>query len=104
MSEKVIILPNRDEMLARLLKVNDGSHLQERFYPTLLEQAGQERVAQGVVMMLVFAIHDYVEGLPPAMAGLMYKQAPDFIDALVNDPEIAKEAKDSLQEALSATK
>ena len=104
MSEKVITLPNRDEMLERLVKVSDNSHLQERFYPILLKQAGQERVAQGIVMMLALAIHDYVEGMPPVMANLMYMQAPDFIDALVSDPETAKEAKGFLKEALSATK
>ncbi|MEX2145048.1 MAG: hypothetical protein WD712_01590 [Candidatus Spechtbacterales bacterium] len=104
MSEKVITLPNRDEILARLVKVSDNSHLQERFYPILLKQAGQELVAQGIVMMLVLAIHDYVEGMPPVMANLMYMEAPGFIDALVSDPETAEEAKSFLKEALSATK
>ena len=104
MSEKVITLPNRDEMLKRLLKVSDNSHMQERFYPILLKQAGQERVARGIVMMLALAIHDHVEGMPPVMANLMYMQAPDFIDALVSDAETAKAAKSFLQEALSATK
>ena len=94
MIEKVITLPNRDEMLERLLKVSDNSHLQERFYPILLKQAGQERVLQGIVMMLALAIHDYVEGMPPVMANLMYMQAPDFIDALVSDAETAKESKE----------
>jgi len=104
MSEKVITLPNRDEMLERLLKVDDNSHTQEGFYPILLKQAGQERVAQGIVMMLALAIHNYVEGMPPFMANLMYMLAPDFIDALVSDAETAKEAKNFLREALSATK
>ena len=99
-SEKVITLPNREEMLARLIKVSDNSHLQERFYPILLKVAGQERVPQGIVKMLALAIHDYTEGMPPMIANLMYMQAPGFIDALVTDPEAAKEAKDRLQEVL----
>ena len=104
MNEKVITLPNRDEMLERLVKVSDNSHLQERFYPILLKQAGQERVALGIVMMLALATHDYVKGMPAVMANLMYMQAPGFIDALVSDPETAKEAKGFLKEVLSATK
>src|SRR3989338_1204034 len=102
--QKVIALPNREEMLARLIKVSDNSHLQERFYPILLKAAGQERVPQGIVMMLALAIHDYTEGMPPMMANLMYMQAPGFIDALVTDPEAAQEAKGLLQEVLGGNK
>lgn len=98
---KIITLPDRDDMLKRLLKVSDGSLLQERFYPILLEQAGQELAApQGIVMMLELAIQDYVKGMSPIIAIQMYMQAPDFIDALVSDAEIAKEAKSLLQEIL----
>lgn len=101
MSGKVITLPNREDMLQRLLEVNDDSHAQERFYPILLQSAGQERVAQGIVMMLALAIHDYTEGLPPMMVNLMYMQAPQFIDVLVDDTEVAEQAKAFLQKALS---
>lgn len=101
MNEKTITLPNRDEMLQRLLKVNDISHLQERFYPILLKSAGQERVAQGVVLMLMLAIHDYIKGMPKVMEGVMCMQAPQFIDALVEDHEVAEQAKQFLQESLS---
>lgn len=102
--EKVITLPNREEMLARLIKISDNSLLQERFYPILLKSAGQERVPQGIVMMLALAIHNYTEGMPPVMANLMYMQAPGFIDALVTDPEAAQEAKGLLQEVLGGNK
>src|SRR3989344_4313266 len=102
MSEKVITLPNREEILQRLLWVSDDSDMQERFYPILLKSAGQKRVAQGVVMMLALAIYDYVEGMPPVVANLMYIQAPQFIEALVDDPKVAEQAKTFLQEALAA--
>lgn len=102
MKEKVITLPAREEMLDRLKKVSDNSHMQERFYPILLKHAGEEKVAQGVVMMLALAIHDYVEGMPPMMSNLMYMQAPQFIEALVDDKEVAQQAKTFLEEALSA--
>jgi len=102
MNDKVITLPNHEEMLQRLLKVDGNPHLQERFYPILLKSAGQERVAQSVVLMLALAIHDYVKGMPSVMTDLMYMQAPQFIDALVDNPEVAEQTKTFLQEALSA--
>lgn len=103
-NEKVVTLPNREEMLANLIKVKGDPHLQENFYPILLKQAGQERVSRGIVMMLMLAIYDYTKGMPPVIANIMYMQAPDFIDALVSDPEVKKEAKSFLQQALSGTK
>lgn len=101
MSDKVITLPNREEMQQRLLAVDDNSHLQERFYPLLLQHAGEEKVARGVVMLLALAIYDYTSGMPPVMSGLMYMKADSYIDALVDDPEVAEAAKASLAEALN---
>ena len=99
--KKVITLPDRDEMLQRLLKVNDDRHVQERFYPILLESAGQERTARGVVLMLTLAIHDYVEGMP-VMSDHMHMLVPRFIEALVDDKEVAEQAESFLQETLEA--
>lgn len=104
MNDKVITLPNHEEMLGRLLKISDETHLKEGLYPILLESAGQTRVAGGVVITLALAIHDYTEGLPPAMANLLYKQVPDFIDALIDDKEVAEQAKKFFQEAITAAK
>jgi hypothetical protein len=101
MNEKTITLPDREDMLKRLLGVCDMSHMEERFYPILLKNAGQERVASGVVMMLALAIHDYTEGMPAMMSGLIYMEAPNFIDALVDDKEVAEQAKTFLQQVLS---
>lgn len=102
MNENVITLPSREEMLERLLKVSNVSHVRQKFYPHLLKHAGQERVPQGVVMMLVLAISDYTTGLPSIVANQMYMQAPQFIEALVVDSKTAEEAKAFLKEALAA--
>ncbi len=99
MNEKAITLPNREEMLARLLKIDDDQHLQG-FYQILLDKAGQERTASGIVLMLTLAISAYAKGMS-SMPSVMYMLAPDFIDALVSDPEMAEEAKNFLQKALS---
>ena len=97
-NEKVVILPNEEEMLKNLLEIDDNSHLQERFYPLLTRQAGQEKVAEGVVLMLSLAISDYTQGMPSMLSSLMYMKLPNFIDALVDDPEVAQQAKDLFKE------
>jgi uncharacterized membrane-anchored protein YjiN (DUF445 family) len=104
MNKKKVTLPDRDEMLKRLLKVSSDPHAQNRFYPILLQSAGQELVAHGVVMMIVLAIYDYTNNMSPAMSNLMYMQAPRIIEALVDDEEIATEAKSFLEEILPANK
>lgn len=100
MSEKVITLPNHEDMQQRLLAVDDDERLQHEFYPHLLQHAGEEKVAQGVVMLLALAIFDFTNGMPPMMSGLMYMRANRYVDALVDDPEVADAAKRFLAEAL----
>lgn len=102
MTDKMFNLPSEDEMLQCLLEVDDDSHLQERFYPKLLKQAGQQKVAMGVVMLLQIAIHDYTEGMPASMGAIMNMRMPDFIDALVPDEEVAKEAKAFFEQTMVA--
>ncbi len=97
---KIIILPNKEEMLKRLMKVSDNSHLNQKFYPLLLESAGKEIAPQGVVMMFAFAINKYVEGMPQVVEELLYMYVPDFITALINDVEVAEQIKNMLKEAL----
>ena len=93
MKEKVITLPDKDDMLKRLVMVDNDPHLVERFYPILLKNAGQKRVAQGITMMMILAIHDYADGMPPLTSALMVMYAPKYIDALVDDVDVAQEAK-----------
>lgn len=100
MSDKIIILPDREEMLRRLVAVNDSSHYQERFYPILLKQAGQERVAEGIVLMLSLAVHEYTAGMHHQMANLLFMEVPDFIDALIDDKEAAEKTKVMWEEVL----
>ena len=101
MSEKVITLPDREEMLKRLLGVSNNSHIRQNFYPILLCEAGKKLVAQGIVAMLVFAIQRYLEGMAPNIAEQIYKLVPAFIEALVSDPEVAMQAKELFQNLLS---
>lgn len=102
MAERTVTLPARDEMLRRLVGVNNSSHAQQKLYPILLEGAGRKLVAQDVVMWMALAIHDYTEGLPPVMSNLLYAMVPHYVDALVDDKEVAAKAKEFLKEALAS--
>lgn len=103
MIETDITLPSREEMLERLLKINDQSHFRQYLYPLLLASAGQEKSApRGVAMMLVLAMYEYVKerGLPAITTRVLHLRAPEFVDALVSDVELINATKEFLREAL----
>lgn len=87
--DKTFALPCKADMLRRLLEVDDNAYIKERFYPLLIEHAGEKKNAMGVVLMLQLAIHDYTR----AMAVLLDMQMNDYIDALCPDENIAKQSK-----------
>lgn len=103
MNDKVITLPDADDMLHRLIEVDDINHLQERFYPLLLRNAGEEKVATGVVMMITLAIHDYSEGMPSMIQGLMFMNMENYLKALIDDEEVLQEAIEFFEEVKSMT-
>lgn len=90
---KTMTLPDREEMMARLLRVNNDPHLEERLYPILLEHALQEKNGVGVVMMLTLAIADYSQHMPPVIHQLVMIQLEDFVRALIDDESILADAK-----------
>ncbi len=102
MESKVITLPSKEKMLERLITVNDNAHLQEKFYPKLLMHAETEKVAMGVVMILQIASCEYTKGLPAVMTVVLNMNMPAFIDALVEDKEVAAEAKKGLEKVMAA--
>lgn len=89
---KTIILPERDDMLRRLLEVEDNPHAQQKFYPILLQSAGQQRNGMGVIMMLQMAIHDYTVGMPSVIAVAMQMLVKPYVEALVDDEEVKADA------------
>jgi hypothetical protein len=46
-TEKTVILPERDDMLRRLKSVIDEPHTEQNFYPLLLKHAGQPKTPGG---------------------------------------------------------
>jgi hypothetical protein len=105
MADKVVTLPSSKEIMERLQKVDMGAndYMSERFYPLIAREGGHELVAQGVVMMLTLKIYDFMKdgGYPPMMESILHLHVPRLIDALIDDKEVATEAKKFHKEATS---
>jgi hypothetical protein len=95
---KTTKLLDSETMLKNLIKVDDNRHAIERFYPILTKQAGRVLNATGVIVTLELALYDYTKDLPPLCAVLLRMRMNDFIDAIIDDPEIMTETKVCLSE------
>jgi len=104
MLEKRIILPDKDIMLERLLGVCDHDSLKKKFYPKLLESAGQEMPAMLIALMFTFAL-DTLKSMPLMVVQLVSQFVNEFVDVLVDNDEVAEETKklihETVDEALS---
>jgi hypothetical protein len=89
---KIVVLPERDEMLRRLRSVLNVDHVNGGLYPLLLEYAGRAHEGSGVVMMLVLAISDYTKGLPPQVSSLLLTRLRAYVTALIDNEEARSEA------------
>jgi hypothetical protein len=89
---RVIILPDHDDMMRRLLAVCDLDHAIEHFYPRILRHAGKRKVATGVTLLLALAINDYCQDLPPVVSASFNGMVPEFLAALIDDEEAREEA------------
>lgn len=104
---KTFTMPTTEELMRRLSQVDMGAndYMREQFYPLIASEGGCELVAAGLVTMLTLKINDFVRsGYPPAMEEILHMYVPQIIDAIVDDPEVAKEAKRLHQETMDATR
>ena len=103
--DKVVTLPDGQEIMERLKKVymGDGDYMAENFFPMIAKEGGHELVAAGVVIMLTLKIYDFIKdgGYSPMMKGILHMYVPQLIDALIDDKEVATEAKTFHKEALN---
>ena len=105
MTDKVVTLPNAAEIMERLNGVYDDAYVAERFYSLIAHEAGHELVSHGIVMMFALKIHDFVQlGYPPFVADLLHMYVPWFIDALVDDSEVAQAAKQIHQDVIDESR
>jgi hypothetical protein len=102
MPHSTIQLPDRETMLKRLVKADDGQKLQEKFYPLLLTRADHITSIYGVTDILAKAIREYTSDKPVFIAAVMGLMAPLYLEALIKDPQTAKWAKEMLPQAIAA--
>lgn len=97
MKKTTFTLPDRIEIVERLKKVDGNLFLAKTFYTTIAQSAAQEFHPEGFVMMILTKIDQYSKYQPVDVASLKMK-IPSYIDALVDDKEMAQAAKIFYQE------
>lgn len=89
-------LPDGEELLRRLQSVDVGvnDYMAQRFYPLFKNDAGRELESQEIVLLFAHHIAVFMlNGYSSSMEALMYLNVPHWIDALVDDPSVAEQAK-----------
>jgi hypothetical protein len=97
MTTKTTVLPDRNNLARRLAQVDNDPHTIEKFHPHILKDAGQEKTGLGVAMALALATSDYTAGLPPILAAVVQLRLPEYVRAIVDDPQVQADALASLQ-------
>lgn len=90
--EKVFMLPSKEEIMKRLNSLNYDSHLTERFYPLIARNEFQPVNTFGINMIISLALEDYCKEMDTSVKAVMIMLIPQFIDKLIDDDEIKKEA------------
>jgi len=108
--DKRITLPDEDELLRRLEGVGLEGPYTKDLFPYIASNGGREMRAEGVPLMLVLSIHNYVEDLDvsPDLSNTGQRVfhallLPRLIDAIIDDEELAERAKKLYAERVEAT-
>jgi hypothetical protein len=88
MADHVIVLPDRDALMAILQSVANTPELVKGYYSLFLEDAGEEISGRGVVMMFAQAIERYTNGKPPAMVTVMWANTYRYVKAIVTTNDV----------------
>jgi hypothetical protein len=93
-SKKIYTLPSESEIMRRLQSV--GSEYEDLF-PYIASSAGEQCKASEIVYYISMAIEAlaYSRALPATR--MFMTTVPRWIDALIDDPEIAEEAKEIIK-------
>ncbi|HSX14875.1 MAG TPA: hypothetical protein VLE72_03120 [Candidatus Saccharimonadales bacterium] len=93
MSDQKVTLPDRDEMLERLLSVSDDSARVERLYPVVLGWAGREFNGQEIAFALGLACSGFLNpfGITP-MRRVKKLGVKKYLRVLIDDQKVLKEA------------
>ena len=96
-SERKIALPSKEEMLEKLITVDDNIRVQKEFYPYLLQKAGKEMSPKGYVVMFRIALSEFEKKFSSQERAVLQAETPFFIDALIDDKDFADWVKQHLE-------
>lgn len=93
-----VTLPSQEEIMRRLSQAGISSIpdvMQDGLYPLIAQEGGKELLVEGLVYMLAQQINIFVSknGSISFTQSILYSFIPNFIDALVDDIELAESAK-----------
>lgn len=91
--DKNVKLPSRDEMIELLSGPSNNSDFQDNLRPFLMSMAGRTIDATGIASMLIVSVMAYMSHTDEMMRDYVNKRACEQIDILINDKEIADNAK-----------
>lgn len=101
MNEKLYVLPSSEEIVARLTVVRNDE-LTRRVYLAVSRSAGRELNAEGILLLLQFALDEALPKKAPPSFTSMQEYIPAWIDALVDDKQVAEAAKQSHRDFLES--
>lgn len=102
-AEKVVMMPNREEMVKRLTKARlmGITPQSDRFFGIFIDQvADSEKVGPGLNMAWELAGYDTLEGYPPLIKAIIDMNFDRAIDIVTPDPEVATRAKEFRKQVL----
>lgn len=107
MTEKLIMLPDKEDILRRLGDPIVDDHLRDflhGFHERVAQRAGQPLDPGGLVMLLMLSMVDFTDSLgnPPCVLAQLLVTGPRIIRRLVDDVELRAETLACWQEATSA--
>lgn len=93
---KTITIPPAEELLRRLLAVDDDPHM-DVFYRILLNAESRRITGQGIAVHLTLSMTDYTAGYPTALTVAVAMKLCEFVPAFTDDPEVQADALDHLK-------
>lgn len=103
MATMEVALPDPDEMMRRLCTVSEEQAYKDHFYPRLLCHAGAAKGVKAFAQMIADCMSEYLKQhrLDGDARAVFYGDAPDIVDAIVDDPDFAALVKERLERVLS---
>ncbi len=103
-STQRVTLPQRDEMMQRLIAVSNHPTRVEKFYPRILDHAANsELTALAVVNSLQLAIAEFLEltelRFRSTVDWVLQSKLDQYLTALIDDEDVRAEALTIMQEA-----